>query len=45
MFLKVHGIKLHGKKRLSINSSIEDALKPNFVYFPLEQYGVTYKIM
>lgn len=43
MFLKVHGVKLHGKKRLSIKSSIVDALKPNFVYFPLEHNGITYK--
>ena len=43
MFLKVHGIKLHGKKRLSINNIIENVLKPNFVYFPLVQHGVSYK--
>lgn len=43
MFLKVHGIKLHGKKRLSINNPIENALDPSHVYFPLESNGVTYK--
>ena len=43
MFLKVHGVKLHGKKKLSINSSIEEVLNPNFVYFPLEHNGITYK--
>ena len=43
MFLKVHGIKLHGKKRLSIKNPIENALNPSVVYFPLESNGVLYK--
>lgn len=43
MFLKVHGIKLHGKKRLSIKNPIENALNPNVVYFPLESNGILYK--
>lgn len=43
MFLKVHGVKLHGKKRLSIKSPIENVLNPNAVYFPLESGLVKYK--
>ena len=43
MFLKVHGVKLHGKKRLSIKSPIENALNPNCVYFPLEAGLIKYK--
>lgn len=43
MFLKVHGIKLHGKKRLSIKNPIEDVLNPSVVYFPLENNGIVYK--
>ena len=43
MFLKVQGVKIHGKKRLSIKSSIVDVLNPPFVYFPLVHDGITYK--
>ncbi len=43
MFLKVHGVKIHGKKRLSIKTPIENVLNPHAVYFPIECNNIVYK--
>ena len=43
MFLKIHGKKVPSHKSISINKPIEDALAPDFVYYPLFNGEIEYK--